>query len=526
MAPLKAKKTNGGKKHGGKARKVMSRSSSRNAAKAVKSKVREGIIMRKLDLKKRGARVRAKQMHMEAARLSCVARGIGAVKYLNPDNDVQQLPNCPLTMKDKSRLAANIKSGSTPRRGEHMQHLTDAEEHDVAVEMVKCAHARNPRTWRSMEEVVAETISNRANGPAGRAFTRPTIQGAKAARNGRCGFKWRHSFIGRNNMKDFAPEDLGQSRARACNEFAMQEHLQDLRAELIDCGIMVSVEEPRITDNRRIINMDEIPQVMNARANAGNAKERVGGGGHQTRVYQQAGEGRTCNTVDVAYDLGGYLYGPHILLARTTLDTNVIDERELKKEYHYNNKVDEQMAMSWVFDITTCECGIQTQVTLAKRIASIRQQIVDRNTACLLEGEEPIQFPVVMLLDNHSSRFGSEVHDALFFVQEEEEYGLGCWARSPRGLLSLPFVSEEGESSDSSDSEFDPDDDTFVACEASATFERNTGAMEFKDGRGEQVIRMFSEPPNTSTFLQAVDQIGKQFHAAYDKRKVSFMKTT
>jgi hypothetical protein len=324
-------------------------------------------------------------------------------------------------------------------------------------------------------------------------------------------------------MKDFAAEDLGHSRARACNEFAMQEHLSDLQAELIDCGIMVSEAEPRITDNRRIINMDEIPQVMNARANAGNAKERVGGGGHQDRVYQHAGEGRTCNTVEVAYDLGGYLYGPHILLARTTLDTNVIDERELKKEYHYNNKVDEQMAMSWQFDITTCECGIQTQVTLAKRIASLRQQIVDRNTACVLEGEEPIQFPVVMLLDNHSSRFGSDVHDALFFEQKDTQYGDGCWSRTPRGQLMLPHVTEEGESSD--DSDFDPDDSDFSECEATTTFDRDTTTMEFKDGRGEQVIRMFSEPPNTSTFLQAVDQIGKQLHVAYNKRKVTYMKT-
>ena len=161
-----------------------------------------------------------------------------------------------------------------------------------------------------MEEVVAETITNRSNGPVGRTFTRPTAQGKQAAANGRAGFKWRHAFTGRMGMKDFAAEDLGQSRARACNEFAMKEHLEDLQAELIDCGIMVSKEDPRILDNRRIINMDEIPQVMNARANAGNAKERVGGGGHQTRVYQQAGEGRTCNTVEVAYDLGGYLYGP------------------------------------------------------------------------------------------------------------------------------------------------------------------------------------------------------------------------
>jgi hypothetical protein len=424
-------------------------------------------------------------------------------------------------MKDKSRLAANLKSGNTPRRGEHMQHLTDAEEHDIAVEMVKSAHERNPRTWRSMEEVVAETITNRSNGPVGRTFTRPTAQGKQAAANGRAGFKWRHAFTGRMGMKDFAAEDLGQSRARACNEFAMKEHLEDLQAELIDCGIMVSKEDPRILDNRRIINMDEIPQVMNARANAGNAKERVGGGGHQTRVYQQAGEGRTCNTVEVAYDLGGYLYGPHILLARTTLDTNVINEKELMAEYHYNNKVDEQMAMSWQFDITTCECGIQTQATLAKRMASLRQQIVDRNTACVLEGTAPIEFPIVMLLDNHSSRFGSEVHDALFFVQKDSEYGPGCWQRAPRGQLVLPFVSDSDD-----ESEYDPDDSDFSEAEGGATFQHGANTtMEFKNGRGQQVIRMFSEPPNTSTFLQAVDQIGKQFHAAYDKRKVSYMKT-
>ena len=53
-----------------------------------------------------------------------------------------------------------------------MQHLTDAEELDVSIEMVRAAHDRNPRTWRSMEEVVAETISNRENGPSGRSFVR------------------------------------------------------------------------------------------------------------------------------------------------------------------------------------------------------------------------------------------------------------------------------------------------------------------------------------------------------------------
>ena len=297
-------------------------------------------------MRKRALRVREWQISMEAARVECMRLGIGAVKYLSPKNDVLQLPGCPLTWKDKTRLAANLKQGFTPRKGQHMQHLTDAEEHDVACEMVRAAHARNPITWKTMEEVVAETITSRAIGPVGRDFTEPTRQAKQAARKGRAGFKWRHAFAARNDMKDFNPEDLGQSRARACNEHAMHEHLTDLLAELIDCGIIISAEDPTIRDSRRIINMDEIPQVMNARANAGNAKERVGVGAHQQRVYQMSGEGRTCNTVEVCYDLGGYMYGPHILLARTTLGMNVIDETDLRKEYFFDNKVDEHMAMS------------------------------------------------------------------------------------------------------------------------------------------------------------------------------------
>ena len=458
---------------------------------------------------------------MELARLECVRLGIGAVKYLSPKNDIPQLEGCPLRWKDKSRLASNLKRGSTPRLGEHNQHLTDAEELDVSIEMVRASHDRNPRTWRSIEEVVAETIANRPNGPGGRAYTMPSRQGAMVARSGRAGYKWRHAFAGRTGLKDFAAEDLGQSRARACNEHAMNEHLTDLNAELIDCGIM-KAEDSSIIDSRRIINMDEIPQVMNARANAGNAKERVGGGQHQERVYQQSGEGRTCNTVEVCYDLGGFMYGPHVLIARTTLDTNVIDEEALKKEYFFDNKIDEHMAMSWRFDLTTCECGIQTMATLAKRIVSLREQIVARNTKCVLAGLEPIKFPIVLLLDNHSSRFGTDVHEALFFV-EGDEYGAWSWRQTPQGALQIPYGDDE---TDSDDSDFDPDDEDFEEIHASASFAPSVRETQvFANPVGEQVLRMFSEPPNTSTFLQAIDQIGKQFHVAYDKRKVTYMKT-
>jgi hypothetical protein len=42
------------------------------------------------------------------------------------------------------------------------------------------------------------------------------------------------------------------------------------------------------------------------------------GGDHVERVFQQAGEGRETNTVEICCDVGGFLCGVHILLARKT----------------------------------------------------------------------------------------------------------------------------------------------------------------------------------------------------------------
>ena len=205
---------------------------------------------------------------------------------------------------------------------------------------------------------------------------------------------------------------------------------------------------------------------------------------------------------------------PHVLVARPTLDTNIIDEEALRKEYYFDNKVDEHMAMSWRFDLTTCECGIQTQATLTKRIRSLREQIVARNNKCVQDGLEPIEFPIVMLLDNHSSRFGTNVHEALFFV-EGDDYGAYSWRQTPQGVIQVPYADA---SSDEDDSDYDPIDSDFEEVDASASFvPKLKEAVVFANPVGEQVLRMFSEPPNTSTFLQAIDQIGKQFHVAYDK---------
>ena len=145
-------RTKTGKRHDKKVTKN-TRSKKDKVLLALAAKKKRSGSMRKLDLKKRAGKVREWQAYMEAARVDCVKRNIGAVKYLNPANKHPQLPGCPLTMKDKSRLAANIKSGFTPRRGEHVQCLTDKEEHDIAVEMARSTNEGTPMTWRSLEEM-------------------------------------------------------------------------------------------------------------------------------------------------------------------------------------------------------------------------------------------------------------------------------------------------------------------------------------------------------------------------------------
>jgi hypothetical protein len=51
----------------------------------------------------------------------------------------------------------------------------------------------------------------------------------------------------------------------------------------------------------------------------------------------------------------------------------------------------------------------------------------------------------------------------------------------------------------------------------------DTNVTSFLGDEGQQMFRLFTEPPHTSNYLQAVDVIAKQVHVAYDKRKKRFL---
>jgi hypothetical protein len=363
---------------------------------------------------------------MENARQRCVEEDWGAAKYFDPKHPERRVPDCPLTIKHKCALHRAIKRGFCVRHGEHRMLLKDYEEEDIACEVMAKAHSKKPLRWSEVGDLVLATIKKRSSTPKGRAFVGSNASAMQAVEKGHLDSKFRYRLCGRTGMKDFKAEDLGHSRARAANEHAAYQYFSGLQEELEDSGVIrrvagVANSGSRIMDVRRILNMDEVPQTKNARADAGNATERVAGGAHQERVYQAAGEDRECNTIDACWDLGGFLYGVHIIFGRSTLDTNVIDADKLSTEYEYDNTIDERLGMAWTCDVSTTECGIQTTTSLSKRIKSLKQQVLKRNEGFRKKKQPEIKFPIIILADNHSSRFGHEVHKELFTVEEDED---------------------------------------------------------------------------------------------------------
>jgi hypothetical protein len=99
----------------------------------------------------------------------------------------------------------------------------------------------------------------------------------------------------------------------------------------------------------------------------------------------------------------------HLLISRGQIDTHLIGPTKLWKDYQCDNTMNERLKMSWRMDISTCQEGTQTNVTLAARIKSLQEQVVLRNLGFKERGEPEIELPILTVADNHITRYGAEV---------------------------------------------------------------------------------------------------------------------
>jgi hypothetical protein len=96
--------------------------------------------------------------------------------------------------------------------------MTPAEEAGLASTIVKRARDKWPMAWSTIGEAAMQAVDNRWSGPVGRARIKSGPAQLRSIANGKTGPAWKRAFCGRNDIKNFKPEDIGHSRARPCNE--------------------------------------------------------------------------------------------------------------------------------------------------------------------------------------------------------------------------------------------------------------------------------------------------------------------
>jgi hypothetical protein len=154
----------------------------------------------------------------------------------------------------------------------------------------------------------------------------------------------------------------------------------------------------------------------------------------------------------MTWGLCGHNYGVQIVTKRKTLDDNMVIEAPGGAAC-FNDTVDTANRQTRSCLISRTARGMQTGETFLQYLRSLDEQITQRSDAEVAAGGAPILRPVVLMLDNHASRYDEGVLEAATGVAP----ALG--------------------------------------------------------------IRLWSEEPDTSGFLQALDQYNAKFHRCYNSAR-------
>jgi hypothetical protein len=182
--------------------------------------------------------------------------------------------------------------------------------------------------------------------------------------------KWWQSYYARHGhlVQERTGEVVNSARAARANNNTVEEHFFDVRGlepALLLHGIMDPVTK-RITDPRRLLNLDETPQPVNYERNVKQRKVAAAPGG---AGIKPSNENRRSVTIDITMDLGGFLYGPHIILAQ-----NSIHEGHLPEEVErFDGRIDENACVSHRFGFGFTDDGCQTAVSFLKRMKSLHE---------------------------------------------------------------------------------------------------------------------------------------------------------
>jgi hypothetical protein len=154
-----------------------------------------------------------------------------------------------------------------------------------------------------------------------------------------------------------------------------------------------------------LLNCDETPQPLDLPQKGKRAQvAKVKG--------KPAREAATKNqenvTVQMTWSLSGHNYGPQIVVKRKTLDDNMLIEAPVGAA-GFNDTVDVANQQTRSCLISRTDRGMQTGASFLQFLAALDAQITQLSAAEVAAGRTPILRPVVLMLDNHASRYDEEV---------------------------------------------------------------------------------------------------------------------
>lgn len=363
------------------------------------------------------------------------------------------------------RLKGRRSLPSSDPRSQPTQIMTDTERKQVAKWIMECADGGKPRYRVDITKKIKEILRYRKASNKKRKHGKGTI---KLNRNEREVLASSETELSSTFFSHFyawcqardiginegTPKTAEVKRVEKMTEATVKRHFSGkygLEVELIAAGVM-DADSKEIIDLRRLLNCDETPQPADV-AQRGKRKKAAKRKGKAVKAPRNIN--RESITVTMCWDASGHNYGPQIVIKRKTLSESYATEAP-NGARQFDDATDVVRQQSRYLSLARTAEGMQTAESFIDYLECIDKQITARSDAEVAAGGEPIERPVVLMLDNHASRFSAEVLEA-------------------------------------------------------------AGQAQSRLG-----MRLFTEEPNTSHFLQPLDQYNSKFHRAYNKAKDAY----
>jgi hypothetical protein len=110
-----------------------------------------------------------------------------------------------------------------------------------------------------------------------------------------------------------------------------------------------------------------------------------------SRTQKATRQNRECISVDMCWGLDGFQYGLHVIVGRKTVTQGQVPDR---LQQFFTNETHELFKSSTHGLHSTTDCGIQTGASFLRRLEKLVEELKQRG----------VPFPIVIVLDDHSSR--------------------------------------------------------------------------------------------------------------------------